>query len=57
MTQSIQKCSEDYKPFSDEEREKLSSALSINDTDLKLMLDCSTLILKQVTQIYELEGI
>uniref|UniRef100_A0A1B6JP07 COMM domain-containing protein n=1 Tax=Homalodisca liturata TaxID=320908 RepID=A0A1B6JP07_9HEMI len=47
VAQCIQTKSDDLKPFSTEEVERLSTTLSISQSELQLMLDCSTLILKQ----------
>lgn len=46
----IQNKFDDLKVFSNEEEEKLTSTLGINQKQLRLVLDCSTLILKQVSK-------
>ncbi|XP_054288133.1 COMM domain-containing protein 10 [Macrosteles quadrilineatus] len=47
VSQCIQNNSDDLKPFSKDEEDKLVSTLGITPKELKLVLDCSTLILKQ----------
>uniref|UniRef100_A0A1B6EFT5 COMM domain-containing protein n=1 Tax=Clastoptera arizonana TaxID=38151 RepID=A0A1B6EFT5_9HEMI len=47
IVQSIQACSDEYKPFNDDEEEKLLCTLNIDQTELSLLLDTSTLILTQ----------
>uniref|UniRef100_A0A1B6M6W4 COMM domain-containing protein n=1 Tax=Graphocephala atropunctata TaxID=36148 RepID=A0A1B6M6W4_9HEMI len=47
VAQCIQTKTEDLKPFSSEEEEKLSTTLSVSRAELQSMLNCSTLILKQ----------
>lgn len=53
VAQSMQNRTDIYKPFSEEDKDRLATALNVSQPDLELMLDCSTFILQQVYS-YEL---